>query len=754
MKTMPRFTVLIMLAAFFALCFGLAPSAQGKLFVRFLFNEHQPGQDDPNGAIIANSGHYINLEAYDATVRRGDYIEDHATYVASPGGTALHLDGSLQQYILFHFPDVMGDTLPPLIVGDGMSIAYWLRFEANEEGYMSLVTTGDNNAIHNVVHHHLQYSTGGGVQTERHLQNDYSVPNGPQNPDTIVSANEWHHLVWTIEGDPATADSQTHKFYIDGELKATHENTTLHIGVSTATRFGATFRGGSYVEGFTGDLDQLEIYDHNLDGTEVTELYEAGAFNRINGQDWIRTNPVLIGGQLISSDPCQHAVDTAGEIEDFFDAGFTYLGVFDPSDRGSLDLAQSVNPDSPVYIWSGHDNNLRQFRNDYGAAFPVIVQRGDEPYWPVDLERYATQVKFLKSHYPEYLIFTNANGVTDNHPLDDPTYFQRFVDTIGPDVLMSDRYPLYTNGTTDFGYYFDMLAEMRKVALVNNLPLWVWVQSETKVPEYVAINGRLPSETDLRMMIFSAMSFGFTGFNYLSYAHWIVDAVLDPDGNQTHVYQSAVNTNPEVKTLLEVMRFATSTGVFYVPGQPGNTVPEYHEPIDLDVWSAGADPDSHIQDVSIDENGTLINGLIGFFTADDHEDYFMICNLFSGPGLTPVDAEVTFRVQFDASVGSLLQLNRLTGAQEVVTLTSNELVDVLPGGTANLYKYNNGQGFQTEWLGPAPESCQDAIDQGYGLGMDLNADCKVDMIDVSMFVQQWLVCIEPGDSLCGHPWSP
>ena len=749
-----RQSMLFLLAILAVFAFGT--SVQAKLFVRFTFNEHEPGVD-PNDSSVANSGHNINVEAYDATVHTGDLEEFHPTYVGSPGGAALHLDGSLKQFVLLHFPGVPGDTLPPSL-SEGMSVAYWLRFETTSDGYMSLLTTiSSNSGPFDQIRHTLRYpSTGVAPYQQRRFQCPYTLPPGDE---TIFSAGEWHHLAWTLEGDPGVPGSQTMKYFLDGDLKYTATNATMRVGTNTASRIGVTWIPSvGYKEAFSGDLDQVDIYDHTLSDEEVLGLYQAGALVRKTGQVWIRTNPPLLAGQFVVAAEW-HAVDTATEMQDFIDAGFNYFGYFDPTDKITLDLLKNpdpndlgVDPNFPIFAWSTHDTGLQQLRPDYGADFPTVIMRGDEPYAPEDLAKWANQTKFIKDHYPEYLVMTNANGITGNHPLNDPNYFQRFVDVVQPDVLMSDRYPLATNGTTDFGYYFDMLAEMRKVALVNDLPLWVWVQSETLDANYVAINGRLPSETDLRMMMFSAETFGFTGFNYLSYAHWTVDAVIDSQGNHTHVYQSAQNTNPEVRRLAETLRFAKSSGIFYVPGQPGNTVPEYHGPIDLAVWSAGADPDDHIQDVSIDENATLINGLIGFFTADDGQEYFMNCNLFSGPGLSPVDAEVTFRVQFDASVSSLLRINRLTGAQVVVALAGNELVDVLPGGTGNLYKYNNGVDFMTEWLGPEPMSCIQAIYNGYGLDLDFNNDCYVDMLDLTLLFQNWMSCIEPGDPSCTQPW--
>ena len=738
----------VMLLAAVMLVVLCAPAARGVLFLRYTFNEHVPGED-PNDAKVDNSGHTNAMEGHDATVYSGDFQETFPTYVSSPGGTALHLDGSQDQFILLN--GLAGGVLPVTLVDDtGASFAFWLKADISSDSYTSLLTTsGESSTTELMIF--LKYPlVGGAPYTQRRFQSPYHTPIDSYADDVLIDTGQWYHLVLTVEGDQYVAGSQTLRFYINGVLKHTATGATCRPGLGTASRIGATWHntGHYYQHKFTGDLDQVDIYDHLLTDDDVTALYEAGPLYPVSGHEYIRTNPPFLGGQLISQDPNYTGVVDSDDVADYMAAGFTYFSYFDPFDRDRLDLAKALDPNYGAFLWSLGDQYLRTFRDAYAASAPTIIMRGDEPHRD-KFTQWSTQTKFIRNHYPEYLVFTNANPSTANSG--DATYMQDFVDAVKPDVLMSDRYPLSNNGTTDFGYYFDILSEMRKVGVSNNLPLWMWIQSETWVPDYIAINGRLPSETDLRMLMFSAMSFGFTGFNFLSYAHWIVPALINPDGTKTHVYQSAVNTNPEVLSLLYILRFAKSNGIFYVPGQAGNTVPTYNGPIDLDVWSDGADPDSHILDVSIDENATLINGLIGFFTADNGEEYFMNCNLFSGPGLTPVDAEVTFRVQFDASVSSLLRINRLTGDQEVVSLTSNELVDVLPGGTGNLYKYNNGVDFVTSWDG-APTSCQQAIFQGYGLTMDFDGNCRVGMEDLAVFIRDWLYCVAPNVAGCDTPW--
>lgn len=53
----------------------------------------------------------------------------------------------------------------------------------------------------------------------------------------------------------------------------------------------------------------------------------------------------------------------------------------------------------------------------------------------------------------------------------------------------------------------------------------------------------------------------------------------------------------------------------------------------------------------------------------------------------------------------------------------------------------------------APISCEVAIERGYGFATDLNADCQVSLIDVALFAQKWLDCVDPLDPQCLSPWD-
>ena len=246
-------------------------TAQAELYLRFTFNEVAPGAD-PNDYTIADVG--FSGAGYYGRFQSGDDWEYHPTYVAAPGGTALHFDPDMENFIALRKNSAPWDVLPADIVANGMSIAYWLRFEPTSDGYMSLYTTRGNSSSFELIRHTLKYPVGdAGPYETRYFVSPYTVPPSGQ---TVLDADNWHHLAWTVQGDPFTPDSQTQKFYIDGELRYTQNNVTVQQGMGTATRVGITFAGGNYVEPFAGDIDQVDIYDGTLSADEVATLFDLG----------------------------------------------------------------------------------------------------------------------------------------------------------------------------------------------------------------------------------------------------------------------------------------------------------------------------------------------------------------------------------------------------------------------------------------------------------------------------------------------
>ena len=59
----------------------------------------------------------------------------------------------------------------------------------------------------------------------------------------------------------------------------------------------------------------------------------------------------------------------------------------------------------------------------------------------------------------------------------------------------------------------------------------------------------------------------------------------------------------------------------------------------------------------------------------------------------------------------------------------------------------------TSTLPPPPTNCAEAIAAGYGLLGDFNKDCRTNLLDMALFAQDWLRCIDPNGDSCEHPWE-
>ena len=80
--------------------------------------------------------------------------------------------------------------------------------------------------------------------------------------------------------------------------------------------------------------------------------------------------------------------------------------------------------------------------------------------------------------------------------------------------------------------------------------------------------------------------------------------------------------------------------------------------------------------------------MIGFFTNDDGDRYFFLTNLAHGLAASAATESLSFTVTFTGAVTQLQRLSRVTGLQEVVPLTGNQLQITLHGGTGDLFKYD------------------------------------------------------------------
>jgi len=323
----------------------------------------------------------------------------------------------------------------------------------------------------------------------------------------------------------------------------------------------------------------------------------------------------------------------------------------------------------------------------------------DEPS-PQHLPGITDIANYLRANKPDSLIYLNVANV-------DPTFLDTLMTTVKPDVLMYDYYPFYsgghaaTYGPVNIDEFFSQMTKVLTKTKQYNVPLFSWMQTFTDDNE----DWRAPSESELRMQLFVSLTAGVKGIGHFVYEPVIQgggyefgEAILKDDLTPDRLYSVVQELNPEIENLGQSLRYLESTGMRFLRGRhviAGNFTTPNKTPSTLSNWSAGSGGDPHIATAAVDTAdpaniGLLKDGLIGFFTDDDGQRYFMLTNMFQGTTLTPEQASLGFKITFDNSVNSLWRLNRATGLAEEVQLTNHILNITMQGGTGDLFKYDAG----------------------------------------------------------------
>ncbi len=287
---------------------------------------------------------------------------------------------------------------------------------------------------------------------------------------------------------------------------------------------------------------------------------------------------------------------------------------------------------------------------------------------------------WLKQNRPNGLIYLNLNKT-------ESSYLDPMMDTIHPDIIMWDAYPFKSGGSIDWDKHFGKMMAFRAKAIASNVPYFDWMASFGEGSSY-----RAPSESELRMEMFSSLACGVKGLAYFTYDSQNTNfdvALMDKNGNPSYLYTVAQNANAEIARLGKVLRYLQSVDARFIPGKHsvlGFDV-ENSTPSGLADWHAGAGGISEITDVKVasGQSGSTKNGLIGFFTDSLGRKYFMLCNLHCGSSLTSAQANLELVVTFDGSVNQLTRLSRTTGLPETVALSNHVLDITLSGGTGDLF---------------------------------------------------------------------
>lgn len=86
--------------------------------------------------------------------------------------------------------------------------------------------------------------------------------------------NNWHHLVWSYSGSSTAAGN---KLYIDGaSITLSTITDALTATISSSAAFALGIRVADSASPYTGNLDEVSVYNKELISTEVTWIYNSG----------------------------------------------------------------------------------------------------------------------------------------------------------------------------------------------------------------------------------------------------------------------------------------------------------------------------------------------------------------------------------------------------------------------------------------------------------------------------------------------
>ena len=325
------------------------------------------------------------------------------------------------------------------------------------------------------------------------------------------------------------------------------------------------------------------------------------------------------------------------------------------------------------------------------------------------------------SLYPYMLIHTNQFG-----PQFNTGQIRNFMQQAKPDMLMFDTYPF--SGGLDGGSPTIFYRDMQKFRIVGMeghdgtgmepIPTGLYLQTCPSTA------GHWPTESEIRLNQFASWAFGYKlleAFIYDKPTHTtspIVQTVLFTGyghENPTPQFYYIKETTRQSLNLSDSLVRLQTTGLGMIMGRHdgwltthGNTLPA-----GVSSWNSSMDP--YITSISATNIGSRNDGLrgdviVGYFRPLDpslvepgHEDdlYFMLVNGLADENGTASECSQSIVVNFDfagSDVVGLLRKNRDTGVVEQATLTHNgdlqySLTTILPGGTGDLYKFDNGSQF-------------------------------------------------------------
>jgi hypothetical protein len=403
-------------------------------------------------------------------------------------------------------------------------------------------------------------------------------------------------------------------------------------------------------------------------GTALAQSGSAGF-----GTQWVRSHPLTTWGWSFGN-------NTLAQYE-----GENFSNYFSNSQGGG-------NYQTPWIDLSDISESLTTIDTRLMQPYISINYIDDEPS-SSQISQIASNTAQTRTVRPDLPVLVNARGFGSGSQSSYTTYLNNVISQIKPDIISFDNYPWSTSSSTYNTTYFNNLMIVRAASLSANIPFFDWVQS------FGGQGTRYPSESELRMNAYSSLTVGSKGIGYYSFGvqSGYSDSLLTTSDTPDTLYPVAADINSQVAKIGQSLRYLTSTGVGFIYGNAQSVAPS-----GLSGWAPGTGGDPHLINVGPDNGASgnsSQNGLVGNFTDDAGQNYFMLTNLYQGVNLTSAQTTSTFQMAFDSSINSLLELDPVTGKPDLVPLTNHVLTITLGGGQGELFKYNTGNfaGISPAW---------------------------------------------------------
>lgn len=235
--------------------------------------------------------------------------------------------------------------------------------------------------------------------------------------------------------------------------------------------------------------------------------------------------------------------------------------------QASLDAASNTKVKC-LLLTTGMDELIRTFMNHPQLAGYNIK---DEP--PIgEFKSLAQRADRIKSIDRKHLVYINLYPIYANESqlgtASYSDYLDQFMNTVKPEFLSYDHYPIQRTGEIRSDYYknFEMAF---KAAERDNVPLWPFVCSVN-----TASNKR-NSLTNMRLEAFSSLAYGAQAIQYFTYVTPsegdYCDAPLDTEGNKTEAWTSAKTINSRIQKSAWVFNGAKVVAVRHAGSIPEGT---------------------------------------------------------------------------------------------------------------------------------------------------------------------------------------